>query len=77
MVIAVLRQRASLLQVGDWGRRGQYNQSHVAAMMGLKASLLGPDFIISVGDNYYPSEAQLHGFSTVCWAATWRFQHGQ
>lgn len=43
------------LVVGDWGRRGQYNQSHVAAMMGLKASLLGPDFIISVGDNFYPS----------------------
>ena len=49
----------SLLQVGDWGRRGQYNQSHVAAMMGLKASLLEPDFVISVGDNFYPSKAQL------------------
>ncbi|KAK9918475.1 hypothetical protein WJX75_004346 [Coccomyxa subellipsoidea] len=43
------------LVVGDWGRRGQYNQSHVAAMMGLKASLVDPDFIVSVGDNFYPS----------------------
>ncbi|EIE18858.1 Metallo-dependent phosphatase, partial [Coccomyxa subellipsoidea C-169] len=44
-----------LMQVGDWGRRGQYNQSHVAAMMSLQASLVGPDFVVSVGDNFYPS----------------------
>jgi hypothetical protein len=25
-------------------------------MMGLKASLVDPDFIVSVGDNFYPSE---------------------
>lgn len=25
-------------------------------MMGLKASFVGPDFIVSVGDNFYPSE---------------------
>ena len=57
-----------LLQVGDWGRRGQYNQSHVAAMMSLHASLVGPDFVVSVGDNFYPSKWQ-HG-SSFCLAWT-------
>jgi hypothetical protein len=43
------------MQVGDWGRRGQLNQTEVASMMALKASFLQPDFVISVGDNFYPS----------------------
>ena len=45
------------LQVGDWGRKGQLNQTEVANMMALKASTVQPDFIISVGDNFYPSES--------------------
>ncbi|KAK9804896.1 hypothetical protein WJX72_010639 [[Myrmecia] bisecta] len=46
---------AKFLVVGDWGRLGQYDQKQVAAMMGAKATQLQPDFIISSGDNFYPS----------------------
>jgi hypothetical protein len=42
-------------QLGDWGRLGQYNQSGVAALMGRKAALQQPDFVISTGDNFYES----------------------
>ncbi|XP_065857791.1 purple acid phosphatase 8-like [Euphorbia lathyris] len=43
----------SLLVVGDWGRRGLYNQSHVAFQMGIVGEKLDVDFIISTGDNFY------------------------
>ncbi|XP_078440844.1 purple acid phosphatase 4-like [Wolffia australiana] len=43
----------SLLVVGDWGRRGGYNQSRVAAQMGRIGSELDIDFVISTGDNFY------------------------
>ncbi|KAK9826179.1 hypothetical protein WJX81_004719 [Elliptochloris bilobata] len=46
---------ATFLVVGDWGRLGQYNQSGVAALMGRKAALEQPDFVISTGDNFYES----------------------
>ena len=44
-----------VMQVGDWGRLGAYNQTEVAALMGQKAELQQPDFVISTGDNFYPS----------------------
>ena len=40
-------------QVGDWGRNGEYNQSRVAAAMALRAEALQPDFVLTVGDNFY------------------------
>ncbi|GAB4855462.1 Purple acid phosphatase 8 [Ancistrocladus abbreviatus] len=43
----------SLLVVGDWGRRGAYNQSQVALQMGKVGDKLDIDFIISTGDNFY------------------------
>lgn len=43
----------SLLVVGDWGRRGAYNQSQVAHQMGIMAEKLDIDFVISTGDNFY------------------------
>ncbi|XP_072992140.1 purple acid phosphatase 4-like [Typha latifolia] len=45
----------SLLAVGDWGRRGSYNQSQVAYQMGRIGEELDIDFVISVGDNFYDS----------------------
>ncbi|XP_073109952.1 purple acid phosphatase 17-like isoform X1 [Elaeis guineensis] len=45
----------SLLAVGDWGRRGTYNQSQVAYQMGRIGEELDIDFVISVGDNFYES----------------------
>lgn len=43
----------SLLVVGDWGRRGGYNQSEVALQMGIVGEKLDIDFVISTGDNFY------------------------
>uniref|UniRef100_A0A0E0CXP7 Purple acid phosphatase n=1 Tax=Oryza meridionalis TaxID=40149 RepID=A0A0E0CXP7_9ORYZ len=43
----------SLLVVGDWGRKGTYNQSRVAEQMGKVGEKLNIDFVISTGDNFY------------------------
>ncbi|CAH2045825.1 unnamed protein product [Thlaspi arvense] len=43
----------SFLVVGDWGRRGSYNQSQVALQMGKTGKDLNIDFVISTGDNFY------------------------
>lgn len=43
----------SFLVVGDWGRRGDYNQSRVALQMGRIGEKLDIDFVVSTGDNFY------------------------
>ncbi|CAN6313458.1 unnamed protein product [Urochloa humidicola] len=43
----------SLLVVGDWGRKGAYNQSRVAEQMGKVGEKLDIDFVVSTGDNFY------------------------
>ncbi|KAK4596947.1 hypothetical protein RGQ29_014827 [Quercus rubra] len=43
----------SVLVVGDWGRKGLYNQSLVATQMGVVGEKLDIDFVISTGDNFY------------------------
>ncbi|KAG6514593.1 hypothetical protein ZIOFF_024961 [Zingiber officinale] len=43
----------SLLVVGDWGRKGEFNQSLVATEMGRIGEELDIDFVISTGDNFY------------------------
>ncbi|XP_072991175.1 purple acid phosphatase 3-like [Typha latifolia] len=43
----------SALVIGDWGRRGEYNQSQVATQMGRIGEKLDIDFVISTGDNFY------------------------
>ena len=40
--------------VGDWGREGKEGQQEVANMMDLAGYVIQPDFIVSVGDNFYP-----------------------
>ncbi|KAK8941313.1 Purple acid phosphatase 17 [Platanthera zijinensis] len=42
-----------LLVVGDWGRKGLFNQSQVATAMGRIGEELEIDFVISTGDNFY------------------------
>ena len=41
--------------VGDWGRGGEYHQSDVALQMGLVGEVFRPHFVLSTGDNFYPS----------------------
>ncbi|XP_050150852.1 purple acid phosphatase 17-like isoform X3 [Malus sylvestris] len=43
----------SFLVVGDWGRRGDFNQSQVALQMGRIGEKLDIDFVVSTGDNFY------------------------
>lgn len=43
----------SFLVVGDWGRRGAFNQSQVAFQMGIIGEKLDIDFVVSTGDNFY------------------------
>ncbi|KAK7359513.1 hypothetical protein VNO77_01474 [Canavalia gladiata] len=43
----------SFLAIGDWGRKGAYNQSQVAFQMGVIGEQLDIDFVISTGDNFY------------------------
>ncbi|KAM0043488.1 putative Acid phosphatase [Helianthus debilis subsp. tardiflorus] len=42
-----------ILVIGDWGRRGLYNQSNVAFQMGKIGEKMDVDFILSTGDNFY------------------------
>lgn len=45
--------KSQFLLVGDWGREGMQNQTAVAALMAQVAGPLKPDFILSMGDNFY------------------------
>ena len=44
-----------MLQIGDWGRQGRWNQSETADAMAAAAQRAPPQFVVSVGDNFYPS----------------------
>lgn len=43
----------NFLVIGDWGRRGEYNQSQVAIQMGRIGEEMDVDFVVSTGDNFY------------------------
>lgn len=53
--LPVLPEALSFCVIGDWGRYGEYVQKTVAEQ--LSAAVVGVDasFIISTGDNFYPS----------------------
>jgi tartrate-resistant acid phosphatase type 5 len=42
------------MALGDWGRNGEYDQLEVAKQMGLWGASHPNNFVISVGDNFYP-----------------------
>jgi hypothetical protein len=42
------------MALGDWGRNGEYDQLEVAKQMGAWGTVHNTDFVISVGDNFYP-----------------------
>lgn len=48
----------SFIAMGDFGRAGGYFQKEVAYAMGEVAELFGTEFIVSVGDNFYPNGVQ-------------------
>ena len=40
---------------GDWGRNGEDNQRETANELGIVSRIFKPSFIVSTGDNFYPS----------------------
>ena len=50
---AVAVDGLNFLVVGDWGRQGESDQVQVATQMAKAARHLHPQFIVSVGDNFY------------------------
>lgn len=44
----------NFMAVGDWGRNGEYNQLEVARQMGTWAAHNPNNFVLSLGDNFYP-----------------------
>ncbi len=48
-------EAVNFLVFGDWGRDGFFNQRDVAQQMGLTAEEISSRFVISTGDNFYPS----------------------
>lgn len=45
----------NFIAMGDWGRNGADHQKQVAAQMGKTAADIKAQFVISTGDNFYPS----------------------
>lgn len=52
--VVKLKNSINFLVVGDWGHNGFYHQRDVALQMNKTAEKMDINFIISVGDNFYP-----------------------
>ncbi|MCU0447510.1 MAG: tartrate-resistant acid phosphatase type 5 family protein [Microscillaceae bacterium] len=53
--LLVPKDALNFLAVGDWGRNGEYNQQKVADRMGEASHQLEAEFVVSLGDNFYPN----------------------
>src|SRR5689334_5113000 len=54
-IVSIIPEALNFLAMGDWGRNGEYNQKETAVQMGITAKELDADFILALGDNFYPS----------------------
>jgi len=50
-----IEEALNFFVIGDWGRQGYFNQAELGAMMNQISMVIEPEFIISTGDNFYPS----------------------
>lgn len=50
-----VKDALNFLVVGDWGRNGEFHQKPVANQMNIASKTIGADFVVSVGDNFYPN----------------------
>lgn len=53
--LVVLDDALHFLVIGDWGRKGDYHQQDVADRMEETAKKLDAEFVIALGDNFYPN----------------------
>jgi acid phosphatase len=58
MRVVVPPKTLSFIAMGDWGRQGEYHQRDVAVQMGVVAKQLDIDFVLALGDNFYPNGVQ-------------------
>lgn len=58
LTLATPPRALNFLVFGDWGRNGEYNQREVAHQMGVAAKRLDAQFVLALGDNFYPSGVQ-------------------
>lgn len=56
--LKTLDKSLNFLLMGDFGRYGQFYQKEVALQMGRAATTIESDFVVSVGDNFYPNGVQ-------------------
>ncbi len=56
--LKVVDKSLNFLVLGDWGRNGEYFQKDVALQMSKAAATIDSEFVISVGDNFYPIGVQ-------------------
>lgn len=56
--LKILDESLNFLVLGDFGRNGEYYQKDVAKQMSKAAATIGSEFVISVGDNFYPKGVQ-------------------
>jgi len=53
--IGYRKDALNFIALGDWGRNGDDHQKQVAEQMGKVAKKINANFIVSTGDNIYPS----------------------
>jgi hypothetical protein len=51
----ILQSGLSFIAIGDWGRGGLYGQQETAITLAHWAASANVSFIVSVGDNFYPT----------------------
>lgn len=56
--LQTLSKSLNFLLMGDFGRYGQFFQKNVALQMGKAAATIESDFVVAVGDNFYPNGVQ-------------------
>jgi 3',5'-cyclic AMP phosphodiesterase CpdA len=58
MKLVVPPNALTFLAMGDWGRNGELNQRDVAREMAAAARHLDAQFVLALGDNFYPNGVQ-------------------
>lgn len=53
--LQIVKKSANFLVLGDFGRNGEFHQKEVATQMAKTASTIDADFVVTVGDNFYPN----------------------
>ena len=56
--LKLVEESLNFLVLGDFGRNGEYHQKDVAVQMSKAAATIDSEFVISVGDNFYPNGIQ-------------------